>query len=126
MYIEAQTINQSIFFYFKSPLLYIWCIYVTIFFNIFFLLQVDNLNLATNLENYCFKTLLIACKCTPLCKKLDCNVKNEPPYFAATCLDGFMVCNIDDIFIFLKNMKDHEGHVCLVWTSLKKSNFMPY
>jgi hypothetical protein len=30
MYIEAQTTNQSIFFNFKSPLLYIWCIYIAI------------------------------------------------------------------------------------------------
>jgi len=29
-------------------------------------------------------------------------------------LDDFMVCNIDDIFIFSKNMEDHECHVCLV------------
>jgi hypothetical protein len=51
----------------KSPLLYIWCIYVAIFFNKFFLLQIENLNLATNLENYCFYAMLIACKCMPLC-----------------------------------------------------------
>ncbi len=28
--------------------------------------------------------MLITCKCTPLCKKLDCNTKNEPPYFVTT------------------------------------------
>jgi hypothetical protein len=28
--------------------------------------------------------MLITCKCTPLCKKLDCDTKNEPPYFATT------------------------------------------
>jgi len=39
---------------FKSPLLYIWCIYVTIFFNKCFFLRVENLNLATNLGNYLF------------------------------------------------------------------------
>ncbi len=32
------------------------------------LLQVDNLNLATNLENYFFNAMLIACKCMPLYK----------------------------------------------------------
>jgi hypothetical protein len=30
--------------------------------------------------------LLIACKCTPLYKKLDCNAKNEPLYLATTLL----------------------------------------
>jgi hypothetical protein len=29
-------------------------------------------------------------------------------------LDDFMVCYINDIFIFLKNVKDHECHVLLV------------
>jgi hypothetical protein len=84
MYIEAQTANRSIFFNFKSPLIYIWCIYVVIFFNRCLLLQVENLNLATKLENYCFYARLIACKCTPLYKKLDCDAKSEPPYLATT------------------------------------------
>jgi hypothetical protein len=48
------------------------------------LLQVDNLNLVTNLKNYCFYAMLIACKCTPFCKKLDCNTKSESPYLATT------------------------------------------
>jgi hypothetical protein len=48
VYIKAQTTNQSIFFNFKSPSLYIWCTYVAIiFYNICF--QVDNIYLATNL-----------------------------------------------------------------------------
>ncbi len=50
------------------------------------LLQVDNLNLATNLKNYGFYAMLIACKCTPLCKKLNCKAKNEPTYLATTLL----------------------------------------
>ncbi len=54
-----------------------------IFFKIL-LLQVENLNLATNLENYCFYAMLIACKCMALCKKLNCDTKSEPPYFATT------------------------------------------
>jgi len=30
--------------------------------------------------------MFIACKCTPLCKKLDCDAKNQPPYLATfTC-----------------------------------------
>jgi hypothetical protein len=85
MYIKAQTTNQLICFNFKSPLLYIWCIYVTIFlYKFLLLLQVENLNLTTILENYFFNSMLIACKCTPLCKKLDCDAKNEPTYLATT------------------------------------------
>jgi hypothetical protein len=56
------------------------------FFNMCLLLQVENLNLATNLENYYFYAMLIACKCAPLCKKLNCNSKSEPPYIATTQL----------------------------------------
>jgi hypothetical protein len=47
-------------------------------------LQVDNLNVATHLKNCCFYAMLIACKCTPLCKKLGCDTKSEPPYFVTT------------------------------------------
>jgi hypothetical protein len=81
---EAQTTNQSIFLNFKSPLLYIWCVYVIILFNKCLILQIDNQNLATNLKFYYFNVMLIACKCTPLCKKLDYDTKNEPPYLATT------------------------------------------
>ncbi len=45
-------------FNFKSPLLYIWWIYVVIFLNRCLFLQVDNLNVATNLENYFFYVML--------------------------------------------------------------------
>jgi hypothetical protein len=75
MYIKAQIVNRSIFFNFKSPLLYVWCIYVAIFKNKCLLLQVENFNLVTNLENYCFYVMLIACKRKPLCKKLDYDTK---------------------------------------------------
>ncbi len=47
-------------------------------------LQVENLNLGRNLENYCFYAMLITYKCTPFCKKLDCDTKSEPPYLATT------------------------------------------
>ncbi len=46
------------------------------------LLQIDNPNLATSLDFFCFYAMLIACKCMPLWKKLYCNTKNEPPYLA--------------------------------------------
>jgi hypothetical protein len=84
MYIKAQIVNQSIFFNFKSPLLYILCTYVVIIFYRCFFFQVDNLYLATNLENDCFYSMLRACKYMPLCKKLDCDAKSEPPYLATT------------------------------------------
>jgi hypothetical protein len=45
---------------------------------------VENLNLTTNLENYCIYGMLITCKCMPLCKKLNYNAKNDPPYLATT------------------------------------------
>ncbi len=56
------------------------------FLNRCFLLHIDNLNVATNLKNYCSYVMLITFKCTPLHKKLDCNAKNEPSYLATTLL----------------------------------------
>ncbi len=82
MYIEAQIANRSIFFNFKSPLLNIWW-YGVVFKNKCLLFQVDNLNLASNLENY-FYAMLITCKCTPFCKNLHSDTKSEPPYLATT------------------------------------------
>jgi hypothetical protein len=35
-------------------------------------------------------------------------------------LDDFVVCYINDILIFLKNMADHECHVCLVLEKLQE------
>jgi hypothetical protein len=35
-------------------------------------------------------------------------------------LDDFMVCSINNILIFFKNMEDHEYHVCLVLEKLKE------
>jgi hypothetical protein len=75
MYIEAQRTNQAIFFNFKSIIIYL--VYICCnFINICFFLKVENLNLATNLEDDYFYAMLITCKCTPLCEKLDCNVKS--------------------------------------------------
>jgi hypothetical protein len=47
------------------------------------LFQVDNLNLASNLENY-FYAMLTTCKCMPFYKKLDFDTKSEPLYLATT------------------------------------------
>ncbi len=82
--IEAQITNQSMLFNFKSPLLYIWCIYVAICFYRHLLFQVENLNIATNLKKYYFYVMFITCKCTQLCKKLYCDTKDEPPYLVTT------------------------------------------
>ncbi len=35
-------------------------------------------------------------------------------------LDDFMICYIDDIFIFSKNMEDHDRHVCSIFEKLQK------
>jgi hypothetical protein len=67
----------------KSITIYLVCICCNFFYRCF-VLQIDNQNLATNLENYYFYAMLIACKCTPLYKKLDYDTKNEPPYLATT------------------------------------------
>jgi hypothetical protein len=40
-------------------------------------------------------------------------------------LDDFVVCYIDDIFIFLKNMEDHEHHAHLVLEKFERLDFMP-
>ncbi len=38
-------------------------------------------------------------------------------------LDNFVVCYIDDIFIFSNNMEDQECHVCLVLEKLWEVRF---
>jgi hypothetical protein len=66
-----------IFQFQKSITIYLVYIFCN-FFNRCFLFQLDNLNLAKKLENYYFYAMLIACKCTQLLKKLDCDTKSEP------------------------------------------------
>ncbi len=53
----------------KSNTIYLVYIYYN-FFNRCIFLQFNNLNLVTNLKIYCFYVILIACKCTPLYKKI--------------------------------------------------------
>jgi hypothetical protein len=38
-------------------------------------------------------------------------------------LDDFMVCYIDDIFIFTNNMEDHEHHVHLILDKFREIAF---
>jgi hypothetical protein len=40
-------------------------------------------------------------------------------------LDDFVVCYIDYILIFSKNMADHQHHVHIFWKSFEKLIFMP-
>jgi hypothetical protein len=40
-------------------------------------------------------------------------------------LNDFMVCYINDIPIFSKNMEDYKHHVHLVWENFKNLNFTP-
>ncbi len=85
MHVYRSTNNKLVYFFnFKSPLLYIWYIYVAFFLKRCLFLQVENLNLVKKLENYCFYAMLITCKCTSLCKKINCDTKSEPPYLTTT------------------------------------------
>jgi len=38
-------------------------------------------------------------------------------------LDDFMVCYINDILIFSKNVEDQKQHVCLILDKLKEVEF---
>jgi hypothetical protein len=69
MYIEAQT-STNPYFSISKVHYYIFGVYMLQFLKSRYLFyQVDNLYLTTNLENYYFYVKLIACICTPLCKK---------------------------------------------------------
>jgi hypothetical protein len=85
MHVYRDTNNKIVHIFQFQNFITIYLVYICCnFFNRCFLLQVENLNLATNLDNYYFNAMLIASKCTPLYKKLDCDAKNEPPYLATT------------------------------------------
>jgi hypothetical protein len=85
MYVYGGTNNKPIpISQLQKPItIYLVCICYNFFYRCL-VLQIDNQNLATNLKNYYFNAMLIACKCTPLYKKLDYDTKNEPPYLATT------------------------------------------
>jgi hypothetical protein len=85
MHVYRGTNNKLIHIFQLQKFITIYLMYICCnFFYTCLPFQVDNLNLATNLENYCFYAMFIACKCMPLCKKLNCDAKNEPPYLATT------------------------------------------
>jgi len=85
MHVYRGTNNKPVHIFQLKKFITIYLVYIGCnFFYRCLLLQVDNLNLTINLEIYCFYAMLITCKCTPLCKKVDCDTKNEPPYFTTT------------------------------------------
>ncbi len=87
MHLYKSTNNKPIHIFQLQKFITIYLVYICCkFFYRCFLLKVNNQNLGTSLENYGFSAMLIACKCTPLYKKLDCDTKSEPPYLATTPL----------------------------------------
>jgi len=83
MHVYRGTNSKLIHIFQLQKLNIIYLVYICCnFFYKCFLLQVENLNLATNLKFYYYYAMLITWKCMPLYKKLDYNTKNEPPYFA--------------------------------------------
>jgi hypothetical protein len=88
MHVYRSTNNKLIHIFQLQKFITIYLVYVCCNFFYKCLLQVENLNLTTNFENYCFYVMLIAYKCTRLCKKLNCNAKSEPPYLATTHHDA--------------------------------------
>ncbi len=81
MHVYKGTNSKPIHIFQLQKFIIIYLVYVCC--KLFFI-QVENLNLATNLENYYFYAMLIACKCMPFCKTLNCDAKNEPPYLVTT------------------------------------------
>ncbi len=85
MHVHKGTNNKLVHIFQLQKSITIYLVYICCnFFYRCHLLQVNNLNLVTNLRNYYFYAMLITCKCTPFCKKLDYDAKSEPPYFATT------------------------------------------
>ncbi len=79
MHLYGGTNNKPIHIFQLKKSITIYFVYICCnLFNRCLVLQIDNQNFATNLENYYFYAMLIACKCTPLYKKLDHDAKNEP------------------------------------------------
>jgi tryptophan-rich sensory protein len=87
MHLYRSTNSKSIHIFRLEKFITIYLVYICCnFFYKYFFHQVDNLNLATNLKIHCFYVMLITCKCTSLCKKLDYDVKREPCYLATTLI----------------------------------------
>ncbi len=85
MHVYRSINNKSVHVFQLQKSITIYLVYICC--NLFLkclLLLFENLNLATNLDYFCFFTMLIACNCMPLYKTLNCNAKNEPPYLATT------------------------------------------
>jgi hypothetical protein len=86
MHLYKSTNNKPIHIFQLQKFITIYLVYICCKFFYICLLQVENLDLTTNLENYYVYGMLIACKCTSFYITLDYDAKSEPPYLATTHL----------------------------------------
>jgi hypothetical protein len=77
IHVNPQIENKSIFFNFKSPIFYIWCIYVTIFYIHVFFIQVENFN---PMNFFGISINLWHVNAWHFMKNCSVTQKNDPPY----------------------------------------------